>query len=1005
MRRPAPPPPSEVVDLDYGSAETPLASESQPGPSNEAEALAASPQHVAVGRGRKLLSYETDDFDQAAPSIIAPVAKKHNSVASQGLEYVGSAYDAQPNVAAGPSSSSQQRSASPALLQKSFGGTAADHWERVIAESEEGDLPRPPPPPAYPPPALPQDANQYGSAPYAYDPNAPEFHPNLHASAPPILPPESEPYYAPPDQQAYHATTESSYMHLAGYGPPFPGYEMPYDPQAPYEPALHVGPSAGYPYFPPPPNPTLYPQQYHPHPTGFNPQMQYFNQKRLLKQQRKREKKQRKRDKKEAANAAFASLVASHEPASSWGASGKRSDEDLAWTEDGKAQAAAMVKELHARGVPPQRLVERGIPMHMIEACCVEAGITLQAPPARDAEGADARTMTMSEPDSSQNGKVSMTPAENELLAKEEQGIALTPLEELRKKVLASRLAKAAAAASASTIATPKDADNAAAPGPSSAATTVFDRTATSGEADALLSQIGESIRSFIRPASESAGAADDSSVPPTSSTNKKRPYRDVDAVDSEHGTTTADLAGGDSMGDVAPSRRQRISYADTFSRRAEMPSGEVDLDAPVPDLPDLSVTTSKPPNLADAGSRRRRPVAADFDTAEYRPQTVRQDRFLDVPSGLNTVVDLSDDDPDEDEIAAAGDAKGWISVQGDVDMRDIVLLRQRTATEHYDTFCALNGIKPAAKPLARVQEGFVISNEASEPSTTGEGVSKQSLLAQVAVTDAASVGASTPSREDLLRKELEIKQLMQKIQMMEERKSRQQSATPSPAVSPMPSRILQPVVSAQAPVAEGPQVKSPLGFGQSLGNAVEDAKFTAMAAPALGVGMPSQLDGSNPAKAGGVRLDPALQKQRESLLALLANKRKNATTDAGKTIAEHAGGIIQGETSDVAEISTKPAVSSTAPSNSILAEESNPKQAGQLETSQPRIVSRYRPLVPSLLQSPDPQFWRRMRGRPSNGVRGKRTVASVGMQVARSATFEVSRRRSVAYKLQEIGF
>ncbi|GAC97184.1 hypothetical protein PHSY_004769 [Pseudozyma hubeiensis SY62] len=934
MRRRAPPPPSEVVDLDYGSAETPLASESQPGPSNEVEALAAPPQYVAVGRGRKLLSYETDDFDTAAPSTTAPVATNYDSAASQGLEYVSSASDVQPSAAAGPSSASHRRSASPASLKESLGGAAADHWERVIADSEEGGLPRPPPLPAYPPPALPQDVNQHGSAPYAYDPNAPEFHPILHASAPPTLPPESETYYAPPDQQAYHATAESIYMHPAGHGPPFPSYEMPYNPHAPYDPALHADPSSSYPYFPNPPNLTFYSQQHHPYPTGFNPQMQYLNQKRLLKQQRKREKKQRKRDKKEAANAAFASLVASYEPASSWGASGRRPDGDLIWTDDGKTQAAAMVRELHVRGVAPQRLVERGISMHMIEACCVEAGIPLRPLPAQDAEDLEARTRTMTEASSSQNGKVSTTPAEDELLAKEEQGIALTPLEELRKKVLASRLAKAATAASASANATPKVVDNTAAPGASSDTTTAFNRTATSGEADALLSQIGEVLRSLIRSASEAAAAAEDTSMQPTSSTTRKRSYRDVDAVEGEHGSITADLAGGDSMGDVAPSRRQRISYADTFSRRAEMPAGEVDLDAPVPDLPDLSVLTSNSPSLGDAAPRRRRPVAADFDTAEYRPQSVRQDRFLDVPSGLNTVVDLSDDESDEDEITAAGDAKGWTSVQGHVDMRDIVLLRQKTATEHYDTFCALNGIKPAAKPLARVQEGSVVTNEASEPSTIGEGVSKQSLLAHVAGTDAASVGTSTPSREDLLRKELEIKQLMQKIQMMEKRKSQQQSATPSPAVSPMPSRILRPVVSTQAPVAEGSQVKLPLGFGQSLGAAVDDAKSNAMAAPGLGVGTLSQTVSSSPAKTGGLRLDPALQKQRESLLALLANKRKNATADAAKAVTERSGSTNEGETSELPEVSSEQAMSSIAASNGVSAEKANVTQAVQPEVS-----------------------------------------------------------------------
>ncbi len=453
------------------------------------------------------------------------------------------------------------------------------------------------------------------------------------------------------------------------------------------------------------------------------------------------------------------------------------------------------------------------------------------------------------------------------MLAKQEQGVALTPLEELRKKVLASRMAKvAAASAAASSTSELAEANGTAA----SSTPSVFDRRATSGEADALLSQIGESIRGLMRPSDESrpamqAGAPmeEPSAGLPSS---RKRAYRDVDAVDDADVTNIADLAGDENAPGLIPSRRPRISYADTFSRAAQIPSGEVDFHAPIPDLPDLSMSAAKSPQMSHAASGRR-PVAADFDTEEYRPQALRANRFLDVPSGLNTVVDLSDDDRDEDEELDSFEMTKSSQLQ--VDAGQVMLLRQKTATEHYDTFCALNGIQPIKRALTPVSEGASKAAEARDPAIQVGGVSREALVAQAAASSAAGVGSSTPSREELLRKELEIKQLMQRIQMMEDRKSRQQAATLSPSASPMPSRHLTPANGSITAAVPGPSL--PLAkTAQAVSNSpVLTPQKEAHAQPQSA----SQSNAATP------RLDPELQKKREELLALLANKRKAAAT------------------------------------------------------------------------------------------------------------------------------
>lgn len=912
MRRPAPPPPAEdVVDLDYGSADGPHDSSAQftvtDGLNNGAAERtganevdpADTPTHPTAGlvdqagrERRRPLAYDTDAFD---PASLQPSNLSSQTAASDGaqgprpLEPFGSS-----SVTAVPGRSSPggQHGVGSDLRSGSIGSSG----EGVASSTTlwQSDAPQHPPPPIEPPPALPLLEEQYHSAYYAYDPNAPEFHPSLHPLAPPALHAGFNAYYAASASQSFNAGLAETYAHPAGSVLPY-GHDLPYDPQAPHNPFTHEPAQHSFQYFEPyPPITAAYPAAYHGdqshRPTGQSAHhMDRFQLKRLHKQQKKKEKKQRRREQKSAAAHAAAYDVASVS-ASARTAAVTRADASHVWVQDGEAQASAMIRELHARGVPPGRLVEHGIPLTVIEDCCVKLGISAHGLDTPTPEGTTTpptqQHVTSAVESAGQKSTVAIiTPAESELLSKEQNGHALTPLEELRRKVLASRLAKAAAASNNNR---PKEEEGAVAPAdekgdqtpPVSGTTTAFERTTTSGEAGALLSQIAESIRSLLRPSSEAsmtvsreAPAARAPSYP-TQST-RKRSYRDVDAVGGHLAGVTADLIGEENTALPGPSRRQRISYADNFSRAAVAPSGEVDLDAPVPNLPDFSEMMTSSFDQADTPLRRRRPVAADFDTEEYRPQIVQPNRFLDVPSGLNTVIDLSDDEIEDKELDAFEAADGWTAARPDMDPRDVLTLRQKTATEHYDNFCALNGLQPVRRAVTPQHEGSASAIETAEASTAGISAARDGLLAQLAASGGTSAGSSTPSRDELLRKELEIKQLTRRIQMMEERKSRQQTSSASPPVSPLPSRYLQKAASSQThPIngsvdtvtvtarvtdtSSGPSMSTKRHTAEAVTKAKEPARTS------------SAGNGSS------LRLDPALSKQREHLLAMLASKRKN---------------------------------------------------------------------------------------------------------------------------------
>ncbi len=356
---------------------------------NEVEPSANHTQAHMISRGRKLLAYETDEFEATAPltnnatvqnaqpsSSIPPppVSTFRDNALNAPLSFGSHMHEAFANAEAGPSSLARQPS--PGLSSRETFAAGDDAGVSLW----QGDPAQHPPPPAYPPPDLPQGSAYHPSSHYAYDPHAPEFHP-----AQPFSPEEPSAYYGSSD--LHHNAAMGEHAYPDGFGFPHPAYGLPYDPQAPHDPNFY---SSGQQQFHPyaaynlPPDPYQHPfpatvgEAY---PTSYMlPQMNVGQQKRLLKQQRRKEKKQRKREQKQAARfAAFNAYSDAYSAASSSAYVADAMEEDkVAWVEDGKSLAVAMVKELHARGVPPQRLIEKGVPLHMVEACCSELGIPTQ---------------------------------------------------------------------------------------------------------------------------------------------------------------------------------------------------------------------------------------------------------------------------------------------------------------------------------------------------------------------------------------------------------------------------------------------------------------------------------------------------------------------------------------------------------------------------------------------------------------------------------------------------
>ncbi|CDW98188.1 hypothetical protein [Sporisorium scitamineum] len=116
-----------------------------------------------------------------------------------------------------------------------------------------------------------------------------------------------------------------------------------------------------------------------------------------------------------------------------------------------------------------------------------------------------------------------------------------------------------------------------------------------------------------------------------------------------------------------------------------------------------------------------------------------------------------------------------------------------------------------------------------------------------------------------------------------------------------MPSRYLVPGVISQAQLsntASSEVLTTPVQIG--IGEPFPSAK-----AP-LQEESNAQQQPVPGGSTSGMRLDPALQKQRENLLALLANKRRNANAGLGEATAKPANNGVENEEQEDALVASK---------------------------------------------------------------------------------------------------
>ncbi|PWZ03081.1 hypothetical protein BCV70DRAFT_203921 [Testicularia cyperi] len=672
--------------------------------------------------------------------------------------------------------------------------------------------------------------------------------------------------------------------------------------------------------------------------------------------------------------------------------------DNLNCTDDEREQMVDLVAQAHGLSVAPRKLLQYGFSSALIQACCEAMQIPLEPTSGVD-NGKEHHTDTTSGPQTAEQSSqtlplVETTKVEQELMSKDEQGLTLTPLEQLRKKALASKIAKAEAAARAAAAAEAQKRE----------------ASPVDAETDPLLRLLVDRMRALVelRNTAPSSGVVETgiesgepvAAAPAVTGTSRKRAYRDVDAVDTggEHATglgnlaLEGDLAYGDTdtarqTAEDPPTRRQRISYADSFSHRPEMPSGDVDLDTPPPNFFSALMATS---SASRSGTPSRQPESAVYARTETEAalSAARQrehNRFLDVPHGLNMMIELSDDEDyddggtnneeelDSDDDRADRDAQHsdgialgqealthrTISRRRGLHPTAVLDLRRKTCDELNSIYRSLNGLAPTTTP-ASMSAASPQPAQAFLPSTTSEGGSLNVAPSTSGGMNATRSGTSTPitaplvpgaasaasaaspapaasSREDLLRKELEIKQLMLRIQQMED--SRRSKSKTQPTSNNLPDELLS-RIGGNGADTDGSDATASASTSLSL--SVERSEQDAGAAERTAVT-------AAPSTSAGVRLDPALQKQREALLALLDTKRRLALghQPAAKSPGPEAP-LTSAEPRDPESLekvnsrSTSPASSSSSSTSSSSSSSSSPEYtpAEQLELDTPHTSS-----------------------------------------------------------------
>lgn len=240
----------------------------------------------------------------------------------------------------------------------------------------------------------------------------------------------------------------------------------------------------------------------------------------------------------------------------------------------------------------------------------------------------------------------------------------------------------------------------------------------------------------------------------PTGPRSTKPAYHDIDApqmIHLEDDEEVMEAPSSSRFSDADPRQSRRSTYAEDYAWEADAPSGDVDLEAPLPSLETKSVNLSQARMTHPLPSRpaRKRPLAADLmdmsgaSTPEYQP---RPRPFLsDAMQRQRLVLECSDDEDEEsDENGKA---------------------RQASTAFISQIYKQLNG------------------------SEDDLGNASRSVLSVPTPPNGSTVRRVSPSSSsaDLSKKEQEIKEMMAKIQAMEKKRGQ----------APSDPRVLAEVVKA----------------------------------------------------------------------------------------------------------------------------------------------------------------------------------------------------------------
>ncbi|SPO39741.1 uncharacterized protein PSFLO_05222 [Pseudozyma flocculosa] len=596
------------------------------------------------------------------------------------------------------------------------------------------------------------------------------------------------------------------------------------------------------------------------------------------------------------------------------------------WTDKERQEALELVAKLAACGMSPSKLVEEGVNAQIVRACCTELGIAFEG--GDDASGAPRQVDQTTAADRAQElRQAALATLRRKVIASRAASVRkeveqnpdgrMAAVNKLLQQAQQNAMLSSDSGDRSSPPYEPpepeaeseQEAGNASVPAPS---------------ADVVVGRADEHDESGDDMALDTSSSEADPSEQIGAGPSKPRAYRDVDrpangAIDelgfAPHAAT--------------PARRQQISYADTFSRRPDTPAGEVDLDAPLPTLapppppppsdygqygqgamqqpywgygaPDAG---AQPPSYGYApgvplwqpsgpradmqpnGQRRRRPVAADFEgpaLASYPFDSVaRRTQFVRQPFRVRLVIDLSDDDGDEDHDdngEDTGDASAGqvaLPVNGSRPLSRASIRRQ-TAEAMHALYLTDRGL-PVPGPSTPQPQLQPQAQPARPPLSTTASFSANAPPNREGSQSAASTPKVDVANGELLKKEQDIKLLLQRIRALERRKNTSDAGTPGPAEStPASASVSGPATPddrAQTRTESPTRDRSPVPVASA-----QDHHAAAAASPVtLAVASP-QPPADAPPKV--LKLDPKLRLQREKLLASL--KQKKAAVEASK--------------------------------------------------------------------------------------------------------------------------